>query len=90
MPPERRYDGNIQDVHRIAACAAQPDVLWAQHHGGIYRSVDGGLHWTPIADARAQRLRLSRWRRTRRTRSAPGSRPRIRMRSACRWTAAWW
>lgn len=48
MPPERRYDGNVQDVHRIAACAAQPDVLWAQHHCGIYRSIDGGLHWQDL------------------------------------------
>lgn len=48
MPDERRYDGNIQDVHRIAACAARPDVLWAQHHCGLYRSVDGGIHWTGI------------------------------------------
>ena len=48
MPPERRYDGNVQDVHRIAACGAQPDVLWAQNHVGIYRSVDGGLHWQAI------------------------------------------
>ena len=45
MPPERRYDGNIQDVHRIVACPAAPDVLWAQHHGGMYRSTDGGLQW---------------------------------------------
>lgn len=50
MPPERRYDGNIQDVHCIAACAAQPDVLWAQHHGGIWRSVDGGMQWQRIPD----------------------------------------
>jgi photosystem II stability/assembly factor-like uncharacterized protein len=48
MPPERRFDGNIQDVHRIATCAAQPDVIWAQHHGGLYRSTDGGLHWQAI------------------------------------------
>lgn len=48
MPPERRYEGNIQDVHRIAACAARPDVLWTQHHGGMYRSVDGGRHWDTI------------------------------------------
>lgn len=48
MPPERRHDGNIQDVHRIAACAADPDVLWAQHHGGIYRSADGGRYWQPL------------------------------------------
>lgn len=49
MPPERRFEGNIQDVHRIEACAAQPDVLWAQHHCGLYRSQDGGLHWQPLA-----------------------------------------
>jgi len=48
MPPERRHDGNIQDVHRIAACRAQPDVLWAQHHGGIYRSADGGKSWQSL------------------------------------------
>ena len=48
MPPERRFDGNIQDIHRIAACAVQPDVLWAQHHGGLYRSTDGGMHWDTI------------------------------------------
>ncbi|HYF21654.1 MAG TPA: exo-alpha-sialidase, partial [Ramlibacter sp.] len=48
MPPERRHDGNIQDVHRIAACGAHPDVLWAQHHGGLYRSTDGGRGWQPL------------------------------------------
>jgi hypothetical protein len=45
MPPERRYDGNIQDVHRIVGCPAAPDILWAQHHGGMYRSTDGGMQW---------------------------------------------
>jgi len=49
MPPERRFDPNIQDVHRISACAADPDVVWLQHHGGIYRSTDGGRHWQAIA-----------------------------------------
>lgn len=49
MPPERRYDGNVQDVHRISACVAQPDTLWLQHHGGIYRSDDGGCAWEAIA-----------------------------------------
>jgi hypothetical protein len=48
MPPERRLDGNIQDVHRLSACAAQPDVIWAQHHGGLYRSSDGGRQWRSI------------------------------------------
>jgi hypothetical protein len=48
MPPERRFDGNVQDVHRLGACAAQPDVIWAQHHGGLYRSSDGGMSWKTI------------------------------------------
>jgi len=48
MPPERREDPNIQDPHRIDHCRAQPDVLWCQHHGGIFRSVDGGLRWVAI------------------------------------------
>jgi photosystem II stability/assembly factor-like uncharacterized protein len=48
MPPERREDPNIQDVHRIDRCAAQPDVLWCQHHGGMYRSADGGHRWNRI------------------------------------------
>jgi hypothetical protein len=48
MPPERRYDANIQDVHRIAQCLAQPDVLWCQHHGGLYRSADAGESWQAI------------------------------------------
>jgi hypothetical protein len=48
MPPERRFEGNVQDVHRISACAAQPDVVWAQHHCGIYRSEDGGAQWQAL------------------------------------------
>ncbi|MGV3492596.1 MAG: WD40/YVTN/BNR-like repeat-containing protein [Ramlibacter sp.] len=49
MPPERRFDGNIQDVHRLAACRAHPDVLWAQNHCGMYRSTDGARSWQRIA-----------------------------------------
>jgi len=48
MPPERKEDGNIQDVHRVSACAAQPDALWLQHHGGMYRSTDGGAAWETL------------------------------------------
>jgi hypothetical protein len=50
MPPERREESNIQDPHRIGQCVAQPDVLWCQHHGGLYRSIDGGMRWDPIAN----------------------------------------
>jgi hypothetical protein len=49
LPPERREDPNIQDAHRIDQCLAQPDVLWCQHHGGLYRSTNAGLTWEAIA-----------------------------------------
>ena len=52
MPPERRGDPNIQDVHRAVQCRARPDVLWVQHHGGIYRSVDGAVSWRALEQAR--------------------------------------
>lgn len=48
MPPERSRDGNIQDVHRLHACRADPDVIWAQHHCGMYRTADGGKYWQRI------------------------------------------
>jgi len=49
VPPGSAQDPNTQDVHRMVQCAAQPDVLWAQHHCGLYRSVDGGRQWQGIA-----------------------------------------
>jgi hypothetical protein len=48
MPPERKHDQNIQDVHCIAQCAARPEFLWAQHHNGVFRSVDGAASWQEI------------------------------------------
>jgi hypothetical protein len=48
MPPERRDDPNIQDVHRLAQCAARPEVFWAQHHNGVFRSTDGAASFAEI------------------------------------------
>jgi hypothetical protein len=48
MPPERREDPNMQDVHRIARCAAAPDTLWLQHHNGVFRSTDGARSWEEV------------------------------------------
>ncbi len=48
MPPERADDVRIQDPHRVERCAAQPDVLWCQHHNGIWRSTDNARHWREI------------------------------------------
>jgi hypothetical protein len=48
MPPERRDDPNIQDVHRLAQCPSQPEVFWAQHHNGVFRSSDGAASFQEI------------------------------------------
>jgi len=49
LPAESADDGNTQDPHCMVQCAADPDVLWVQHHCGIYRSTDGGQRWGAIA-----------------------------------------
>jgi hypothetical protein len=48
MPPERRLDPNVQDVHRLVQCPARPDTFWAQHHNGVFRTVDGAQSWHEI------------------------------------------
>ena len=37
-------------MHKVAADAAGPAVLYAQNHHGVYRTDDGGLQWTSIAE----------------------------------------
>ena len=48
MPPELADDENTQDPHRVVRCAGEPDKLWCQHHGGIFRSVDNGASWVEV------------------------------------------
>ena len=48
MPPEQAGALEIQDPHRVARCAAAPDVMWMQHHSGIFRSTDAGANWTQL------------------------------------------
>jgi photosystem II stability/assembly factor-like uncharacterized protein len=48
MPPERQFDPNIQDAHLLVQCLANPDVMWVQHHNGIFRSTDAADSWTEI------------------------------------------
>jgi hypothetical protein len=54
VPPENEQDLEIQDPHRIARCLAHPEVMWMQHHNGVFRSTDEGVNWTrlspPVAD----------------------------------------
>ena len=42
LPGERNYPEFGQCVHKVARDAADPDRLYLQNHGGVYRSDDGG------------------------------------------------
>jgi hypothetical protein len=51
MPPEQAEDPNTQDPHRVVVCRAQPDVVWVQHHNGVFRSTDGGSTFVELTAA---------------------------------------
>jgi photosystem II stability/assembly factor-like uncharacterized protein len=48
MPPEQAENPNTQDPHRIVRCASAPDVLWTQHHCGIWKTSDNATRWTEV------------------------------------------
>ncbi len=48
MPPDMAFDLKAQDVHRLAACASAPDIVWCQHHNGMFRSTDAGETFSEI------------------------------------------
>lgn len=50
MPPDQQYNPAIQDPHRVVQCPAAPDVLWAQHHNGVFRTTDGCQSWQVVND----------------------------------------
>ncbi len=50
MPGDLSYPEFGQCVHKVARDPADPDRLYAQNHGGVYRSDDGADVWTSIAD----------------------------------------
>ena len=52
MPPNQSDDRAVQDAHRLAQCRATPEVIWCQHHNGIFRSEDGGANFIEIETAR--------------------------------------
>ena len=52
MPPDQRGDPIAQDIHQLAHCVAWPEIMWCQHHSGIYRSEDGGESWRLLPSAR--------------------------------------
>lgn len=51
MPPERKFDPNIQDAHRLVQCRNEPDAMWIQHHNGIFKSTDRSENYTEIKNA---------------------------------------
>lgn len=48
LPEGQQFPEFGQCVHKIARHPAQPDRLFMQNHGGVYRSTDGGVTWEPI------------------------------------------
>ncbi len=51
MPPDMRDRLSIQDAHRLAQCDANPNVMWVQHHNGIFHSTDGSENYREIQQA---------------------------------------
>lgn len=51
MPPDSAFKQSIQDAHRLAQCHSNPDVMWVQHHNGIFHSTDGSQTYREIDSA---------------------------------------
>jgi hypothetical protein len=56
MPPELNENEAVQDPHRVVRSPGQPDVLWCQHHNGMWRSTNGGRNWDEIREAPLSRF----------------------------------
>jgi len=52
MPPDQQEVPESQDPHRIVACPSAPDVMWMQHHNGIFVSQDAGASWRRITEVK--------------------------------------
>ncbi len=48
LPEEAREDALALCVHNMHRAPLEPDTLYMQFHGGVYRSDDGGRNWTDI------------------------------------------
>jgi hypothetical protein len=56
MPPERAGDPIAQDIHMLAHCRAFPEILWCQHHNGVFRSADAGRSWRAVTAIRPSKF----------------------------------
>lgn len=50
LPEGQQYPDFGQCVHKVARHPSRPDRLFAQNHGGVYRSDDHGARWFSIGD----------------------------------------
>lgn len=48
VPPDLREAPSAQDPHRVVQCQSHSDVLWSQHHNGVFRSTDRGRSWREL------------------------------------------
>src|SRR5262245_55029689 len=48
LPPDQAGTLESQDPHRVTRCAGAPDIMWMQHHCGIFRSEDAGRTWASM------------------------------------------
>lgn len=51
LPEEAHSESAALCVHRLMRSAAQPERLFLQFHGGVYRSDDAGASWTEVGSA---------------------------------------
>lgn len=49
-------DPVAQDPHRLARARSAPEVVWAQHHNGVFRSDDAGRSWREIMSVEPSRF----------------------------------
>lgn len=50
MPEDQQHEPNHQDVHRMVQSAGHPQVFWAQHHNGVFRSTRDGGDWHEVTE----------------------------------------
>jgi len=48
LPPEQSGHPNQQDPHRVVQSPSAPEVLWCQHHNGVFLSEDGSASWREL------------------------------------------
>ena len=48
LPPDQGGDPDVQDPHRMVQCVGAPDHFWAQHHCGIFKSMDNLKSWQAV------------------------------------------